>query len=119
MKLVVWFAFLLPFLQSDDPRIRFGSDGIYLDGQKIQGRALTLKDLSSGSVLISETELESLSNEIVVRVGETGTLTIEPGLRATKTENGIQLTTRVGKGIRVIGNDQEIITENTSLIIGN
>ncbi len=108
MKLVVGLAFLMPFLQADDANIRFRSDGIYHDGKKVEGKALTLTETSSGSILVSEKEFETLTNEHPVLIGESGILTLEPGIRAEHTSKGLRLTSRVGKGIRMLEGENAV-----------
>ena len=109
MKLVVALAFLFPFLQADETDIRFQSDGIYVNGKKVEGKALTLTETPTGSILVSEKELETLTNEVSVTVGETGTVTLEPGIRAEHMPKGIKLTSRIGKGLRMISGKKSVI----------
>lgn len=73
--------------------VSFESDGVRVGASVVKESALQLRETEGGAVLASKDSVESLSGGTAVSVGDGRSITVEPGVRLTRVENGWRLST--------------------------
>ncbi len=73
--------------------VSFESDGVRVGTSVVKDSTLQLRETEGGAVLASANCVESLTGGTAVSVGGERSITIEPGVRLTRVENGWRLST--------------------------
>ncbi|MBI2933108.1 MAG: hypothetical protein HYY16_15800 [Planctomycetes bacterium] len=91
-------------LLAADPNARFETDGVRVGDTLVQGA--TLKKI--GAVLASGSCVEPLTRAVEVGF-ETGTLVLEPGVRAERAGSSLVLATHNRRAIRLLGDGTSVV----------
>ena len=84
------------------PDAAFEADGIRIEGSLIQGPVLQVKEVGGHMMLVSGAVVEAIGGALRVTVAANRVLVLEPGIRATRREDGILLSAH-GKRSFVLG----------------
>ena len=96
MNVIATLALLL------SPDAAFESGGVRVEGSLIQGPVLQVKEVGGRMMLVSGAVVEAIGGELHVTVAADRVLVLEPGIRATRRDDGILLSAH-GKRSFILG----------------
>lgn len=97
---------LLSVLLAPEAPITFDRDGVRVSGELVRGAALELRNVEGGVVLASSSLVEPLSGALVIETAGR-TLVVEPGVRASRLDGAVRLSSH-GKTLSLVSGDTTV-----------
>lgn len=110
--------FALALLVLLAPDVRLERDGVRIGDALVQGEVLELRASAGGALLASGSSIEPLASSLEVRLTEERALTLEPGVRLTRTEKGARISVHDGRSIRFTGAGETILAAGPVEVVG-
>lgn len=80
--------------------VRFERDGVRVGDALVRGSSLELKTAAGSALLASGSSVEALAAGLEISLAPDRTLTLDPGLRVTRVEDGYRFASHGGGAIR-------------------
>lgn len=89
--------------------VRLETAGVRIGDALVQGQVLEVRSSAAGALLASGSSIEPLASSLDVQISAERTLTLEPGVRVTRTEGGCRISTHDARPIRLAAADETFL----------